>query len=213
MRKLFLTFLMLAWAGMAMAGTVTLAALGDSLVAGYGLPQGDGFVPRMERWLTDRGHDVRILNAGVSGDTTAGGAARVDWTLTPEVAGLIVVLGGNDMLRGNDPADVRANLDKILNVATARGVSVLLIGMQAPGNYGLDYKRAFDAAYPELAQKYGVLLHDNFFAAFAGTDLTPENLRQYMQADGIHPNADGVDRIVDDIGPDIERLLLQIGAR
>jgi acyl-CoA thioesterase-1 len=118
----------------AQAEPIRISAFGDSLVQGYGLVQGQGFVPQLQRWLADRGRDVVIVNSGVSGDTTAGGAERVDWALEDQVSGMIVVLGGNDLLRGLAPAEARANLERIVTTAKSRGVSVMLIGMQAPGN-------------------------------------------------------------------------------
>jgi acyl-CoA thioesterase-1 len=191
------------------AEPVTIAALGDSLTQGYGLPQEDGFVPQLEAWLRARGHDVAVLNAGVSGDTTAGGLSRVDWTLTPEVDALIVALGGNDLLRAIPPEASRANLDGILARAQEAGVAVLLIGLEAPGNYGPDYKAAFDSMYPDLAEKYGTLYSRSFLAGLVdGVDRT-EAMTGLMQSDGIHPNADGVVRIVETLGPYAEDLVLR----
>ncbi|KIC37662.1 GDSL family lipase [Ruegeria sp. ANG-R] len=184
----------------ATAESVVIAALGDSLTQGYGLPEQEGFVSQLQRWLQNEGADIHLINAGVSGDTTAGGAARVDWTLTPEVDGMIVALGGNDLLRGIDPGVSRSNLEAIMSAAQASDVDVLLIGMQAPGNYGADYKQSFDAIYPELAQQYDALYAESFFDGLtAGGD--PAAARQYMQSDGIHPNAEGVALIVDSLGP------------
>ncbi|WP_235856021.1 arylesterase [Mesobaculum littorinae] len=191
---------------MAAAETV-IAALGDSLTQGYGLPVEDGFVPQMQQWLRDRGEDVRLINAGVSGDTTAGGLARVDWTLTDEVDGMIVALGGNDMLRGIDPAVSRDNLSRILDAAAEADVPVLLVGLTAPGNYGPDFKQAFDAMYPELSQDYGTLYAQSFFAGLEATGDRDAAMRDYMQADGIHPNADGVALIVEGLGPDVQALI------
>ena len=137
-------------AGPALAeAPVTVLALGDSLTQGYGLPQEEGFVPQLRDWLTDHGVAAQIVNGGVSGDTTAGGAARVDWSLTPEVDAMIVALGGNDLLRGIEPDVARGNLERILQAAKANAVEVLLVGMDAPGNYGAAYKTDFDAIYPE----------------------------------------------------------------
>lgn len=195
-------------AGAASAKPATLVALGDSLTAGYGLAQEDGFVPRLQAWLVAHGADVTVLNAGVSGDTTAGGLARLDWTLTPEVDAMIVTLGGNDLLRGLDPANSRANLDAIMAGAAARALPVLLVGMRAPGNYGPDYKAAFDAIYPELAAQYGALLAQDFFAGLGAQD--PTNLAHYMQPDGIHPNAAGVLKIVEALGPQVLDLLTRV---
>ena len=205
MRKALTTGLFLCWGFTATAGPVVIAALGDSLTQGYGLVEDDGFVPQLGRWLAAQGADVRLINAGVSGDTTAGGAARVDWTLTPDVDGMIVALGGNDLLRGIDPKVSRANLHKILSVADEKEVSVLLIGMQAPGNYGADYKQAFDSMYPELAREFDVLFAESFFAGLeADGDLNAAG--EFMQSDGIHPNASGVAQIVGTLGPAVLEL-------
>lgn len=189
----------------ALAEKVTVAALGDSLTAGYGLPPEHGLVPQLQAWLDAQGAEVRLLNAGVSGDTTAGGLARLDWTLTPEVDALIVTLGGNDLLRGIDPAESRANLEAILRGAQARALPVLLIGLPAPGNFGPDYQRAFNAIYPELAARYGTLLMPDFFAPL--TAAGPAALSRRLQADGLHPNAEGVSLIVESLGPEVLALL------
>ncbi len=196
-----------AGAGAAMADTVTVAALGDSLTQGYGLVPGDGFVPQLEGWLRAGGADVTVLNAGVSGDTTQGGLSRVDWTLTPEVDAMIVALGGNDLLRGIDPAVSRANLDGILTAAGEAGVPVLLVGMTAPGNYGSDYKAAFDAMYPELAAVHGALLADSFLAPVAEAVEGGAAMRTLMQPDGIHPSAEGVRLIVEALGQKVLELV------
>ena len=212
MRKVFQGLALCVAAGAAQAEPVTIAALGDSLTQGYGLVQEDGFVPQLQRWLDAQGAEVTLINAGVSGDTTAGGAARVAWTLIPEVDAMIVALGGNDLLRGIDPAVARANLDTILRTADEAGVEVLLIGMAAPGNYGPDYKDAFDAIYPELSAQYGTLYLDSFFAGFGEAAADPAKAVSLMQADGIHPNAEGVARIVDAVGPHVLDLLARAGA-
>lgn len=187
------------------AEEVTVLALGDSLTQGFGLPEADGLVPQLQRWLDDQGVDARLINGGVSGDTTAGGAARVAWSLTPEVDAMIVTLGGNDMLRGLDPAKARANIETILQVAQNQDIDVLLVGMQAPGNYGPDYKASFDALYPELAQIYGTVFFESFFSGLGSDD--PAELRPFFQSDGIHPNATGVARIVDALGPSVITLV------
>lgn len=194
----------------ALAETV-IAALGDSLTQGYGLPDGDGFVPQLQAWLDDRGADARIVNAGVSGDTSAGGLSRVEWTLTPEVDGMIVALGGNDLLRGLDPGVTRANLAGILDAADAAEVAVLLVGLEAPGNYGAEYQSAFDAIYPDLAASYDTLLEPDFLGALSAVEDRRGAMRDYMQPDGIHPNADGVARIVDALGPQVLRLIERAG--
>ncbi|MDT8328049.1 MAG: arylesterase [Roseovarius sp.] len=203
MGKAIAAFLILvspAW-----AGPVTVLALGDSLTQGYGLVQDQGFVPQMQKWIADQGLEARLVNGGVSGDTTAGGAARVEWSLTPEVDAMIVTLGGNDLLRGLDPSVSRENLEKILKVAESRDIKVLLVGMNAPGNYGAEYKADFDAIYPDLAQSFGTLYAGNFFDGLG--EGGPAELQEYFQPDGIHPNAEGVARIVEALGPKVLELI------
>ena len=205
--------LVLALSGPAAADDqVTLAALGDSLTQGYGLVPEQGFVPQLQDWLTARGHRVSLINAGVSGDTTAGGLARIGWTLTADVDALIVALGGNDLLRGLPPEASRANLDGILQAAATAGVPVLLVGMEAPGNYGPEFKAAFDAMYPELATQYGALHAKSFLGPLTDAALVDPRaaLASYMQADGIHPNAAGVARIVGALGPVVEQLIAAV---
>jgi acyl-CoA thioesterase-1 len=196
---------------------VTVVALGDSLTAGYGLAdQMEGLVPQLEAWLKARGQDVVVQNAGVSGDTTAGGLARIGWALGPDADALIVTLGGNDLLRGIDPAASKASLDGILKEAAARGLPVLLVSMKAPGNFGPEYKAAFDGMYGELAGAYGALLADDFFAGLraAGADpADPASLAAFMQADGIHPNPEGVTLIVEGLGPKVEELVAKVAAK
>ncbi|WP_415233688.1 arylesterase [Pseudorhodobacter sp.] len=195
--------------GAAMAADLPrVLALGDSLTAGYGLPREDGFVPQLTAWLATQGRQAEVVNAGVSGDTTAGGAARLEWSLASGADALIVNLGGNDMLRGLAPAQARANLTLIMEAAQAKGLPVLLVGMQAPGNFGADYKTEFDAIYPDLAAQYGALLLPVYFAPIATAEgaLDPA----FMQPDGIHPNREGVARIVEAMGPKVLTLLAQI---
>jgi acyl-CoA thioesterase-1 len=196
--------------GPAAAGEAVIAALGDSLTQGYGLPQEQGFVPQLQGWLEARGHEVRLINAGVSGDTTAGGLSRVDWTLSGEVDGMIVALGGNDLLRGIDPAVSRANLDGILEAARAAGVEVLLVGIRAPGNYGPDYKAAFEAMYPDLAEEHGALLVEDFLGGLDAAQAAGLGMGELMQPDGIHPSARGVEAIVAALGPAVVRLIERI---
>lgn len=168
---------------------------------------------QLQTWLKANGHVAVVENAGVSGDTTAGGLARVGWALGPETDALIVTLGGNDMLRGIDPASSRANLDGILADAKARALPVLLVGMQAPGNFGNDYKTAFDAIYPDLAKTYGTMLMPSFFDGLVAAGATagdPASYARFMQADGIHPNPEGVKLIVEALGPKVVELLGQV---
>ncbi|MEO1639781.1 MAG: arylesterase [Pseudomonadota bacterium] len=187
----------------AQAETVTVAALGDSLTAGYGLATAEGFVPQLEGWLQDQGADVTVINAGVSGDTTAGGLSRVNWTLTPDVDAMIVTLGGNDYLRGIDPGVSRDNLDQILAAGREAGVDMLLVGLSVGANYGLDYKEAFEGMYVELAAAYDIPLYPDFAAGLRAAAGMQEGMSEFLQADGIHPNADGVEVIVAAIGPTV----------
>ncbi len=197
-------------AGLAGAEPVTVAALGDSLTQGYGLPSENGFVPQLQRWLDAAGEDVVLINAGVSGDTTAGGLSRIAWTLTPEVDALIVALGGNDLLRGIDPSVARSNLDGILTEAASRDLPVLLVGMDAPSNYGAAYEADFEAIYPELAKKHGALHHENFLGALAELNDRAGAVELYMQPDRIHPNREGVALIVEDIGVRVKELVAKV---
>ena len=189
------------------AEKLTIVALGDSLTQGYGLPVEDGFVPQLQVWLQAQGQDVVVENAGVSGDTTAGGVSRVDWSLGPDTDALIVNLGGNDLLRGIDPANSAANLDKILTVARDRQLPVLLVGLKALNNYGPDFKQQFDAIYPALAAKFGVPLYPDYFGTLKAEADAPMALATYMQADGIHPNAAGVATVIADLGSHVIDLL------
>lgn len=184
-----------------------IAALGDSLTAGFGLPAEEGFVPQLSRWLAQRGVDARLVNAGVSGDTTAGGLARIDWTLTEEVDAVILALGGNDLLRGIDPAVSRQNLRDILSRIDERGLPVLLIGIDAPSNYGAEFEAEFEGMYAELAREFEAELYPDFFAGIAATGERAAALKKYIQPDGIHPNAAGVALMVEDVGPAVLRLI------
>ncbi len=187
--------------GPAQAATMRLVAFGDSLTAGYGLPPEQGFTTVLEKALRAKGYDVRVINAGVSGDTTSGGRARLNWTLGGEKPdAMILELGANDMLRGLDPALARSNLDIILKTVTARKIPVLLAGMYASATYGRAYVERFNAIYPELAQAYGAPLYP-FFLEGVATDAA------FNQGDGVHPNAAGVQRIVEGILPYVTRLL------
>jgi acyl-CoA thioesterase I len=180
--------------------TVTIVALGDSLTAGYQLAPGEGFVAQLEAALKARGHDVAVVDAGVSGDTTSGGLSRLDWSIGPEADAVIVELGGNDALRGLDPATTEQNLDAILTRLDGRGLPVLLAGMLAPPNLGEDYADAFNPIFARLAEKHGTL-HYPFF--LEGVAAEPD----FGLGDGIHPNARGVAVIVERILPDVEALI------
>ncbi len=190
----------LATAPLAAAEPLRILALGDSLTAGYGLAAAESFPSRLEAALRARGHDVRVINAGVSGDTSAGGLARLDWVLAEPPDAAIVELGANDGLRGLDPAQTEANLAAIVERLQGAGVPVLLAGMQAPPNLGRAYQDEFAAVYPRLRDRYGVALQPFFLD---GVAARPE----LNQADGIHPNAAGVEAVVAGILPHVERLI------
>ena len=187
------------------ARTLRLVAIGDSLTHGYGVEQEKGFVPQLQSWLRAEGADVEVINMGVSGDTTEGGRARLDWALADGADAVIVELGGNDLLRGIDPSRSRANLDAMLVALKARGIPVLLAGLSAPLNYGDEFKKAFDGMYVTVAEAHGAILYPDFIAGLEGAEGV-------MQDDGIHPNAKGVALIVADIGPMVLELLRRAGA-
>jgi acyl-CoA thioesterase-1 len=187
------------------AEPVTLVALGTSLTSGYGLMPEDTFTAQLTKALNAKGYDVKFIDAGVSGDTTAGGLARLDWVLTPETRGVIIELGSNDALRGLSPEETERNLDRILAELARRKIPALLTGMKAPRNLGRDYAAAFDTIYPRLAKKYGVVFYPFFLDGVAA------NLA-LNQEDGIHPNAAGVKLIVQRMLPSVEQLLARVRA-
>ncbi|MCK4861625.1 MAG: arylesterase, partial [Rhodobacteraceae bacterium] len=179
----------------------TIVAFGDSLTRGYGLPEDQGFVPQLQAWLHENGgENITVLNAGLSGDTTAGGLARIDWTLTDDVDAVIVALGGNDMLRGIFPTSSHENLDGIVALLTERALPVMLVGLPAPTNFGPEFKEEFDGMYSAVADKYETLLYPYFFEGFGASQDTAA-LTQYLQDDATHPNAEGVLLIVAHMGP------------
>ena len=188
--------LALITAGPAAAQPLKILALGDSLTAGFGLPAGQGFAPQLERALKESGVEAQVIDAGVSGDTSAGGLARIEWALADAPDLVILELGANDMLRGVDPAETRANLDGMLARLRAAGARVLLAGMRAAPNLGRDYAAAFEAIYGDLAAKYEVPLYP-FFLEGVATDP------KLNLADGLHPNAAGVREIVRRILPHV----------
>ena len=187
------------------AGLKRLLILGDSLAAGYGLPHDAAFQAQLAAALAARGITVAIIDGAVSGDTTAGGRARLDWALGDGADASIVELGGNDGLRGIDPRDTEANLAAILDALARRHIPVLLTGMYAPPNLGPQYAAEFRAAFDRLGHRPGVIF-DAFFLDGVAAD------RALNQPDGIHPNAAGVQRIVARLLPDVEKLLAEVGA-
>ena len=186
--------------GLAATKPIKLVVLGDSLVAGFGLPAPEAFPPRLQKSLEKSGIPVDIINAGVSGDTSSGGRDRLDWSVPEGTLAVLVELGANDALRGIDPAVTRAALADILTRLKARNISVLLCGMLAPPNYGSDYSARFNAVYPDLAKSFGVPLY-RFFLEGVATEA------RLNQRDGIHPTAEGVDVIVKNILPTVEAFL------
>jgi len=196
--------------GIAPAGAqdapLRLAVFGDSLAAGFGLPEAQAFPARLEAALKERGHNVRVINAGVSGDTSAGGKARLDWTLADKPQIIMIELGANDALRGLDPAQTEANLDDILARAIASGATVMLAGMLAPPNFGREYQQQFDGLYKRLADKHKVALYPFFLD---GVAMDPK----LNQQDGIHPSAAGVEVIVQRILPSVETVVKQAAGK
>jgi acyl-CoA thioesterase-1 len=179
--------------------------LGDSLVAGYGLAGTDAFPVKLQRALVAKGLAVQIVNAGVSGDTASGGLSRLDWSVPDGTAAVILELGANDALRGIDPAITRKALDAILRRLTERKIPVLLCGMLAPPNMGVEYVRAFNAIYPDLAAQYDEILYPFFLAGVAADP-------KLNQRDGLHPTAAGVAVIIEHILPQVEQLIMRVKA-
>jgi acyl-CoA thioesterase-1 len=207
--------LMMALMGTTLAPSVARAdaasgpvimVLGDSLVAGHGLAQGKAFPDVLGRQLAAAGLPAQMINAGVSGDTTAGGLARLDWSLASQPDAAIIVLGGNDLLRGLAPESSFANLDAIITRLQSRGMAILLAGMQAPRNFGADYAAEFDAIYQRLAAKHDILFYPFFLE---GVALRPDmNL-----PDGIHPNDAGIRHIATKMLPLAKILVTRAAAR
>jgi acyl-CoA thioesterase-1 len=182
----------------------TLLVFGDSLVAGYGLAHQDGFEAQLQAALQKAGRPVRILDGGVSGDTSAGGRARLDWALADRPDAVLLELGANDALRGTDPAETEANLAAILDQLAAQHIPVLLSGMLAPPNLGASYGRQFAAIYQRLGARPGVIFDPFFLQGVAGD-------AGLNQADHMHPDPEGVRRVVARILPAVERLLGEVG--
>lgn len=190
----------------ASASPVTILAFGDSLTAGYGLDPAEAFPVRLEAALRARGHDVTMINGGVSGDTAADGLARLDWSLTDDVRAVILELGANDALRGLPPAQAETALDHILARLAGKKLPVLIAGMRAPPNLGADYGTAFDGIYARLAAKYGTSLYPFFLDGVAADP-------SLNQPDGMHPNGRGVEVIVARMLPAVEELLSRAAAK
>ncbi|MCR9136800.1 MAG: arylesterase [Alphaproteobacteria bacterium] len=191
--------------GMAHADSVSIVGFGDSLMAGYELAPEDAFPAKLEVALKDKGHAVTIANASVSGDTTSGGLARLDWSVPDGTDAVLLELGANDALRGISPEKTRENLDAMISRLKDRGIAVLLVGMLAPPNMGSDYANQFDTIYPELAKSHNVGFYPFFLdgvAAETGLDI----------GDGMHPNAKGIDIMVERFLPYAETLIDTVSA-
>ncbi|MBX3530489.1 MAG: arylesterase [Rhizobiaceae bacterium] len=184
----------------AAAQTTQIVGFGDSLMAGYGLSPGESFPEKLEKALRERGHDVVIANAGVSGDTSSGGLARLDWSVPDGTNLVILELGANDMLRGISPAITRRNLSEMIARLKDRGIAVLIAGMRAAPNLGAGYQQEFDGMFSALAQEHGVPLYPFFLDGVAAQ-------KGYLLDDGMHPNAAGVDVMVARFLPAIEAML------
>lgn len=192
-------------AGAALAEPIKLVGFGDSLMAGYQLPASDAFPVKLEAALKAKGYDVEIANAGVSGDTSSGGLARLDWSVPDGTKGVILELGANDALRGIAPEETEKNLDAMLTRLKERGIAVLLAGMLAPPNMGADYEKRFNGIYQRMAEKHGVALYPFFLDGVAAqADLQID--------DGMHPNPAGVDVMVAKILPTAEAFLKAVMA-
>jgi acyl-CoA thioesterase-1 len=179
---------------------IKMVVLGDSLSAGFGLPGPAAFPERLQKALSNKGIEVEMINAGVSGDTSSGGRDRLDWSVPEGTEAVIVELGANDALRGTDPTVTRAALSDILTRLKARKIAVLICGMYAPPNYGSDYAARFNVIYPDLSKSFGVPLYPFFLEGVAGD-------ARLNQADGLHPTAEGVDVIVKNILPTAQAFL------
>lgn len=196
------------------AEPVRIIAFGDSLTAGFRLAPQDAFPAQLQRVLKAKGYNAEVINAGVSGDTTAAGLARFDWAVPEKVDAVILELGANDALRGIDPAQSKQNLDRILTKLRDRGAEVLIAGSWAPRNLGEAYVQRFEAIFPELASKHGALLHPHFLEGVVvktGGHLSLNS--QLVLDDGLHPNARGVAAIVDSILPAVEELIARVKAK
>jgi acyl-CoA thioesterase-1 len=200
-RALLLVILFEVFAGRALAGPVKILMLGTSLTQGYGLPPGAEIPALLQAKLKADGIDARVINAGVSGDTSADGLSRLDWSLAEHPEAAIVELGSNDALRGLQPAQTEKNLSAILAKLKAQHIPTLLLGMKAPRNLGPEYARAFDAIYPKLAKEYAAALYPFVLEGVANPKLN--------QADGMHPNVAGAKMIADRLFPDVKGLVAQ----
>ena len=188
---------------------IKILMLGDSLTQGYGLAKKNGLVPKLQDWLSTNNVEVLLINGGVSGDTTLGGFERLDWSLTPDINGVVVALGGNDLLRGFDPKFTKNNLKEIFKNLKSKGITSVIVGTISPLNYGPQFKKEYDEIYPALAREYNLFYIDSLFSPLIDkkTQKISVNL---LQPDGIHPNEKGVEAIVNYIGPVIRNFIVSV---
>jgi len=203
MARNFIVLLFFLFTALPASAATTVLALGDSLTAGYGLDAGHAMPDVLQAALKQAGQDITIINAGVSGDTAAQGAARFDWSLTPEVKAMILELGANDALRGLPPEQAEKALRQIMDKAKAKNLPVLILGMKAPPNLGSDYQTKFDSIFPRLAADYGAMFYPFYLEGVAADP-------SLNQADGIHPNDKGVAIIVPRLVPLVEQLVTKL---
>lgn len=189
------------------AEPLNILAFGDSLTAGYGLAQGEGFVPVLQAALTELGADAQVTNGAVSGDTTAGGRARLDWILTEDIDAVILNLGANDMLRGTDPGETRKNLEAILATLAARDLPVQMLYVTASANFGTQYQTEFDQIFTELPSEKGLPPALDYFAGLRLLGDQQSVVVDLIQQDGLHPTAEGIKLIVDHLAPQIIKSL------
>ena len=199
-RVIVMAFVLAILSRPAWAEPYQIVGFGDSLMAGYGLQPGEAFPEKLQAALKAKGHDTAIVNAGVSGDTSSGGLSRLDWSVPDGTKLVILELGANDMLRGIAPDVTLTNLDQMIARLKERNIAILLVGMRAAPNLGKDYQAQFDAIFPDLAKKHGLPLLPFFLEGVAANPAL-------QLEDGMHPNAAGVDRMVQEALPVIEPLL------
>jgi len=181
--------------------------LGDSITHGFGLPEDEGLINQLSNWFSNNDITVDFINGGVSGDTTAGGLERLSWSLTEDISAVVVALGSNDVLRGFPPEITKENLSAIIDIAQSNKLPVLLIGTYAPGNYGQEYKSDFDAIFIDLAEEKNIAYIDSYLKPLLDEVSKGKDVMHLLQADGLHPNLNGVQVIVEYIFPQLLKFL------
>jgi acyl-CoA thioesterase-1 len=181
--------------------------LGDSITHGFGLPEDEGLINQLSNWFSNNDITVDFINGGVSGDTTAGGLERLSWSLTEDISAVVVALGSNDVLRGFPPEITKENLSAIIDIAQSNKLPVLLIGTYAPGNYGQEYKSDFDAIFIDLAEEKNIAYIDSYLKPLLDEISKGKDVMHLLQADGLHPNLNGVQVIVEYVFPQLLKFL------